>query len=147
MAIYFDCAGACFPAAGLASLSEETRTIALATRALVHCAEAHAVTMNFTHVHSHQGHGLNELADNVAKAGADCLHCSGLPYLLNQAWYSPTSGVPEWAWMMHLFSSTKTQYGVPPVAGNVIPFPMATMPCMHALADIIAPPTILNTYF
>ena len=62
--------------------SAETRTIAMATRALNHDAEAHGVTIKFTHVHSHQGHGLNELADNVAKAGADFLHCSGLPYQL-----------------------------------------------------------------
>ena len=93
--IYFDCVGAGFAAAELASPSAETRTIALATRALVHYAEAHGFTIHFTHVHSHQGHGLNELVDNVAKAGADCVHGSGLLYLLDQGWYSPTSGVPE----------------------------------------------------
>ena len=78
---YFDCDGAGFPAAGLASPSVEASTIALATRALVFYAEAHGVNIKFTHVHSHRGHGLNELVDSVAKACADCLHCSGLPYL------------------------------------------------------------------
>ena len=56
--------------------------------------------------------------------------------------YSPASGVPEWAWMMHLSPLRKTQYGFLPLAGHVLPFPMATMPCMHMLADIIAPPAV-----
>ena len=65
---FFDCDGAGFPAAGLAIPSAETRAIASATRALVHFAESHGVNITFTHVHSHKGHGLNELADTVAKA-------------------------------------------------------------------------------
>ena len=52
-------------AAGLAAPSMETRTIAHATRAMVHLAESHGVTIKFMHAHNHQGHGLNELADNV----------------------------------------------------------------------------------
>ena len=112
-----------------------------APRALAHYAEGHGVTIKFAHVHSHQGHGMNELADNVAKAGADLLHCSVVPYQLHQDLYSPTSGVPGWAWLMNLSLWAKTQYGFPPVTGNVVPFQMATMPCRHTLADIIEPPT------
>ena len=82
--IYFDCAGAGFSAAGLASPSAEARTIALATKALVHYVEAHGVKTNFIFVHSRKGHGLNESVDNIAKAGADCLHCSWLPCLSDQ---------------------------------------------------------------
>ena len=40
---------------------------------------------------------------------------------------------------MHLSPWTKTQYGFPPAEGNVLPFPMAKMPCMHASAECIAP--------
>ena len=71
MTIYVDCVGAGFPAAGLTSFFAEARTIALATRAGVHFAEAHGVTIHFAHVHSHQGHGLNELVDDVAKVGPE----------------------------------------------------------------------------
>ena len=79
----------------------------------VHYAESHGVHIKFTHVHSHQGHGLNELADNMAKAGADFLHCSGVPFHLHQDWYKQGSGTTEWAWLMHLSPWTKTQYGFP----------------------------------
>ena len=84
--IFFGCTGAGFPTAELATLSVETRTIGLATRALAHFAESHGVNLTFTHVHSHKGHGLTELADNVAKVGADCMHCRGLLYQLDQRW-------------------------------------------------------------
>ena len=129
---FLDCAGASYPAAGLANPSAETKAIATATRALVHYAESHGVNIKFTHVHSHQGHGLNEFADNVANAGAGFLHCSGLPYQFYQDWYSLTSGVPECASLMNLTPWTKTQYGFPPVCGNVLSFSMATMPCVHS---------------
>ena len=75
----------------------------------------------------------------MAKAGADLLHCSGVPYQLHQAWYQQETGTAEWAWLMNLSPWTKTQYGFPPVEGNVLPFPMAKMPCMHTLAEYIAP--------
>ena len=39
--IYYDCAGAGDPAAGRATPSADTKTIARATRALVHYAESH----------------------------------------------------------------------------------------------------------
>ena len=100
--IFFDCAGAGQFAGGLATPSSDTTTIATATRDFVHYAESHGVHIKFTHVHSHQGHGLNELADNMAKAGADFLHCSGVPYHLHQAWYQQGTGAAEWAWLMHL---------------------------------------------
>ena len=66
----FDCAGADKFAAGLAIPSSDTRIIATARRVLVHYAESHGVHIKFTHVHSHQGHGLG---DNMAKAGAEFL--------------------------------------------------------------------------
>ena len=122
----------------VATPSADTRTIATATRALVHYAESHGVHIKFTHVHSHQGHGLNELADNMAKAGADFLHCIGAPFHLHQDWYKQGTGMMEWAWLMRLSPWGKTQCGVPPVEENVLPFPIAKMPCMHTLADYIA---------
>ena len=82
--IYYDCAGAGDPAAGKATASAETKKIARATRALVHYAESHGVHIKFTHVHSLQGHAFNELADNMAKAGAIFTHCSGLPFQFHQ---------------------------------------------------------------
>ena len=42
----------------------------MAKRALVHDAEAHGVTIQFTHAHNQQGYVLNELAENVAKTSA-----------------------------------------------------------------------------
>ena len=51
--IFYDCEGAGILAAGLATLSSETQTIAHATRALVHFAESHGVSIKFAHVHSH----------------------------------------------------------------------------------------------
>ena len=42
------------------------------------------------------------------------------------------------AWLMNLLPWAKTQYGAQPVSGNVLPFPIATMPCMHTFSVIIA---------
>ena len=75
----------------------------------------------------------------MAKAGAEFLHCSGVPYHLHQAWYQHGTGTGEWAWLMHLSPWTKTKYGFPPVEGDALTFPMAKMPCMHALAECSAP--------
>ena len=41
---------------------------------------------------------------------------------------------------MNLKPWTKTQYGVPPVCGNVLLISMTTMPCVHSLEAIIEPP-------
>ena len=111
--IYYDCAGAGDPAAGRATPSADTKTIARATRALVHYAESHGIHIEFEHVHSHQGHALNELADNMAKAGASFSHCSGLPYQLDQAWYQEDNATADWAWLTNLSPFTKTQYDLP----------------------------------
>ena len=121
--IYYDCAGAGDPASGKATASEDIKQIARATRALVHYAESHGVRIEFTHVHSHQGHALNELADNMAKAGAFFSHCSCLPYQIHQDWYQMDKATADWAWLVNLSPATKTQYGFPPVTSNVLPFP------------------------
>ena len=137
--IFYDCAGAGDPAAGNATASAETKKIARATRALVHYAESHGVRIEFTHVHSHQGHALNEFADNIAKAGAIFTHCSGSLFQLHQDWYQIYNGTADWAWLMNLCPFTKTHHGFPPVIGNVLPFPHAKMPCMHTLASYLMP--------
>ena len=93
--IFYDCAGASDPASGKATASVDTKQIARATRALVHYAESHGVRIEFTHVHSHQGHALNEPADNVAKAGASFPHCSGLPFQLHQDWYQTVNATAD----------------------------------------------------
>ena len=100
--IVYDCAGAGDPASGKATASADTKIIARATRALVHYAESHGVRIEFTHFHSHQGHALNELADNMAKAGASFTHCSGLPFQLHQDWYQIENATADWAWLMNL---------------------------------------------
>ena len=107
--LFYDCAGAGDPAAGKATASAGTKKIARATRALVHYAESHGIRIEFTHVHSHQGHALNELADNMAKAGAILTYCSGLPFQLHQDWYKNDKGTADWAWLMDLCPFTKTQ--------------------------------------
>ena len=105
----------------------------------MHYAESHGVRIEFTHVHSHQGHALNELADNMAKAGASFFHCSGLPYQIHEDWYQMDKATADWAWLLNLSPSTKTQYGFPPVTCNVLPFPHAKMPFMHTLASMLTP--------
>ena len=47
----------------------------------------------------------------------------------------------DWAWLVNLSPATKTQYGFPPVTGNVLPFPQAKMPSMHTLASLLTTDT------
>ena len=76
---------------------------------------------------------MNELADNIVKAGASFAHCSGTPYHLHQEWYQDDNATADWAWLLDLSRFSNTQYGLPPVEGNVILFPKAKMPSVHAL--------------
>ena len=107
-----------YAAGGLAAPSAATETLANATRALVQTADARGHSITFAHVKSHVGHQFNELADDYAKAGANCLHTSGLPLKLPQQWYQSNSEVAHWAWLLNLSKDQKVALGMPPSKGN-----------------------------
>ena len=66
-------------------------------------------------------------------------HCNRLLVQLHYDWYQTDNATADWARLVNLCLLTKTQYGFPPVTGNVLPFPQAKMPCMHTLAGYLTP--------
>ena len=68
--VHYDSTSAGKPAEGLYSAGPNIEVVARATRGIVHTLEAKSMPVVFTHVHSHEGNPLNELADAIAKAAA-----------------------------------------------------------------------------
>ena len=105
----------------------------------MHYAESHGIRIESKHSHSHRGHALNEFVDNMAKAGANFDHCSGLLFQRHQDWYNKDNWTADWAWLMNLCTIYKDPVWIPTVTGNVFPFPQVKMPCMHTLATHLMP--------
>ena len=77
--VHYDSTSAGKPAEGLYSAGPNIEVVARATRGIVHTLEAKDLPVSFTHVHSHEGNTLNELADAIAKASAKGDYSAGIP--------------------------------------------------------------------
>ena len=100
--MHFDFLLAGRAASGEAAASAQIERISRATRGLLLIRDTTGFATAFSHERAHKGLPLNQLADDLAKAGARLSWTTDVPFQLHPAWYDPVEPVAEWAWMANL---------------------------------------------
>ena len=137
--IHFDCKASGHAAEATYAPTALSRNIVRATRGLFQRRERTGARISFAHSEGHAGNVFNEIADDFAKAGADCLICTQTPFTFASEWYSPDSPTAEWAWLLSLTPAQKHELGFPAIAGNFLSFPPSLLPDATALEDMTTP--------
>ena len=104
----------------------------------------------FTHVHSHEGNPLNELADALAKAAAKGDYSADIPSGVPAELYDPNHPLADWMWIVDTPASTKARYGFPPTNSNYIVCPLPNHPILQQLTQLVhteaLPTQVLRTF-
>ena len=134
---HFDCKASGHAAEATYAPTALSRNIVRATRGLLQRRERTGARISFAHIKGHAGNVFNEIADDFAKAGADCFICTQTPFTLASEWYSSDSPIAEWAWLVSLTPTQKHDLGLPARAGNVLSFSPPLLPDATSLEHIM----------
>ena len=133
--IHYDSTSAGKAAEGFYSAGPNIEAIARATTGIVHTLEAKSILVAFTHVHSHEGNPLYELADALAKAAAKGHDFAGPPSAVPTELYKSDHALADWMCLIDISSSVKAAYRLPPTDSNYVLCRMPNRPSTQQLTD------------
>ena len=105
--IHFNCKASGQAAEAAYAPTALSRNIVKATRGLRQRRERTGARISYAHIKRHARNVFNAIADDFAKAGADCFIRTQTPFTLASEWYSSDSPIAEWAWLLSLTPAQK----------------------------------------